>query len=81
MNSFYWLNLSLQEDNCIAKTEVDQSSSAEVVYSLKLHRNDETSEDSEDTWSPLQHTGMDRGSEEAEAADSDVGRKKREGNL
>lgn len=38
--SFYWLNLSLQEDSCIAKTEPDKSSSAVGIYSLKLHQNE-----------------------------------------
>lgn len=37
--SFYWLNLSLQEDSCIAKTEPDTSSSVVVIYLLKLHQN------------------------------------------
>lgn len=57
--SFYWLNLSLQEDSCIAKTEPDTSSSAVVIYSLKLqHQNHDALKrvtGQKDTGTPLQH--------------------------
>lgn len=57
---FYWLNLSLQEDSCIAKTEPGTSSSAVVIYSLKLHKNHDALKYSyvtgqKDTGTPLQH--------------------------
>lgn len=57
---FYWLNLSLQEDSCIAKTEPGTSSSAVVIYSLKRHKNHDALKYSyvtgqKDTGTPLQH--------------------------
>lgn len=59
--SFYWLNLSLQEDSCIAKTEPDTSSSAVVIYSLKLHEKYDALKyvtGQKDTQTPLQHVTL-----------------------
>lgn len=75
--SFYWLNLSLQEDSCIAKTEPDTSSSAVVVYSLKLHQNQDAFDVTEKTLE-LHYSTLRYGwGEEAAATDSGVQRKKK----
>lgn len=75
--SFYWLNLSLQEDSCIAKTEPDTSSSAVVVYSLKLHQNQDAFDVTEKTLE-LHYSTLRYGwGEEAAATDSAVQTKKK----
>lgn len=61
--SFYWLNLSSQEDSCIAKTELGTSSSAVVIYSLKHHKNRDAVRcrnvtGQKDTGTPSQHVTM-----------------------
>ena len=76
--SFYWLNLSLQEDSCIAKTEPDTSSSAVVIYSLKLHQKSCCVEICHWTVKTLElhyNTLRYGWGEEAAATDSDVARK------
>lgn len=79
--SFYWLNLSLQEDSCIAKTEPDESSSAVVIYSLKLHQNDGAMKYWTIKTLKVHYNTLRYGrGEEAAATDSDV-RKNREGDV
>lgn len=82
--SFYWVNLSVQEDSCIAKTEPDTSSSAVVIYSLKLHQNHNAVKYVTGRWRHWNshHNTLRHGwCEEAAAADSDAGRKRRGGDV